>query len=166
MSFTTVYVAPAAHKPVPVARDGGVMRARAEPPAMALETMEPNPAWDAEAYAEAVETIADVQDEVTFLIWGGDWCPDCRRQLPDFAAALAAAGVSDERIYEYPVEKRADGSKVGPKVNEYGIERIPTVVVQYHGREIARFTEDAPVPIVVHLADRLADADIRHDHPT
>ncbi len=121
-----------------------------------LETMEPNPAWDAAAYGDVVDTLA--RDGLVYNVWGGDWCPDCRGQLPDFAAALAAAEVPADRVKHYPVEKAEDGSKVGPRVEEYGIEYIPTVVVERDGRELARFVEDAPVSIAEYLARELEES--------
>ena len=124
---------------------------------MKLETMEPNPVWTEEAYAESVDVLGKLRDELTYKVWGGDWCIDCRSQLPDFAAALAAADVPESRIEHYPVEKEEDGSKTGPAVEEYGIELIPTVVVERNGEEVARFVEDEPVPIVVYLARELED---------
>jgi thiol-disulfide isomerase/thioredoxin len=117
--------------------------------------MRPNPAWDAASYEEVVDVLA--RDGLTFEVWGGDWCKDCRARLPDFGAALDAAGVPAERIEHHPVEKATDGSKVGPGVEEYGIDLIPTVVVERDGEEIARFVEEEPVPIAVYLAERIAD---------
>jgi thiol-disulfide isomerase/thioredoxin len=122
---------------------------------MELETMRPNPVWNAEAYEDAVEVLASVADDVVVKVWGGDWCSDCRSQLPDFGAALSAAGV--EAIEQYPVETADDGSKVGPKVEAYGIELIPTVVLEDadSGEELARFVEEADAPIAVTLARQL-----------
>jgi|GEM_PF-123667 len=100
---------------------------------MSLSTMEPTPTWDPDAHEETVETLAAVADEITVKVWGGDWCGDCRAALPDFAAALEAAGVPEDAIEHYPVEKADDGSKVGPKVEEYGIELIPTIVIEREG---------------------------------
>jgi thiol-disulfide isomerase/thioredoxin len=124
---------------------------------MELETMRPNPVWDAESYDDAVAVFESLADEMVVKVWGGDWCKDCRSQLPDFGAALEAAGV--ETVEHYPVEKADDGSKVGPKVDEYGIELIPTVVVEDEatGEELARFVEEEELPVVVHLAERLSD---------
>lgn len=119
--------------------------------------MEPNPAWDADAYADTVDTWAALADDVSVKVWGGDWCTDCRSQLPDFAAALDAAGVPADAVEHYPVEKADDGSKVGPRVEEYDVEYIPTVVVERDGEELARFVEDEADPIAVWLADVLAD---------
>ena len=118
-----------------------------------LETMRANPAWDAESYADAVEALSE--DGLVFRIWGGDWCSDCRTQLPDFGAALDAAEVPEENVHHYPVEKEEDGSKTGPLVEEYDIELIPTVVVEREGDEVARFVEEEPVSVAVYLADEL-----------
>jgi thiol-disulfide isomerase/thioredoxin len=126
-----------------------------------LETMRPNPAWDADSYPAVVDALSE--EGLTFKVWGGDWCKDCRAQLPDFGAALAAAGVPDDRVDHYPVEKEADGSKVGPRVDEYDVERIPTVVVERDGAEVARFVEEEAVPIAAYLAERLAPSSVDVD---
>jgi len=123
--------------------------------------MDPDPAWDPEAHRDVVEALG--REGLTFTVWGGDWCSDCRRQLPAFGAALDAAGVPDDAVTEHGVEKREDGSKVGPEVEAYGIERIPTVVVERDGREVARFVEEEPVPIATYLAERLREADADAD---
>jgi len=133
---------------------------------MTLETMEPNPVWAADAHAEAVEALEAHADTLVYKVWGGDWCKDCRAQLPDFGAALEAANVPEDRIEQYPVEQAEDGSKVGPGVDEYGIECIPTVVVERDGTEIARFVEEEPVPIAVSLADEIQAALAGTDRPT
>ena len=118
--------------------------------------MRPNPVWDADSYEEAVSVFEALADEIVVKVWGGDWCKDCRAQLPDFGAALDAAGV--EAVEHYPVEKADDGTKIGPRVEEYGIELIPTVVVEdaETGGELARFVEEADRPIAVYLAEQLA----------
>ncbi len=122
-----------------------------------LETMNPDPDYDVDAHADAIEVLG--RDEYTFKIWGGDWCGDCQGQLPQFGAALEAAGVPADRIEHYPVEKADDGSKIGPKVEEYDIELIPTVVVERDGVELARFVEDEAKPVAEYLADRLAEVE-------
>ena len=122
---------------------------------MSLETMEPNPAWNADSYPDAIGTIERLADELEVTVWGADWCGDCRAVLPDFAAALDAAGLDDERVEVYAVEKADDGSKRGPGVEEYGIERIPTIVIERNGIEAARFVETEPEPAITFLAEQL-----------
>jgi len=118
-----------------------------------LETMRPAADWTPGGRTDTLRALG--ADGLTYRVWAGDWCPDCRRQLPAFAAALSAAGVSDDRIVEYPVETAADGSKAGPGVEEYGIELIPTVVVERDGTEVARFVESADAPIAADVARQL-----------
>ncbi|PSP93055.1 thioredoxin [Halobacteriales archaeon QS_4_62_28] len=122
---------------------------------MPLKTMEPNPVWSAGAYEDTVDTLSKDADELVYKVWGGDWCKDCRSQLPDFGAALDAAEVPEANVHHYETEKQDDGSKTGPQVEEYGIEYIPTVVVEKDGEEIARFVEGADVPIAVSLAEQI-----------
>jgi len=118
-----------------------------------LGTLQPDATWTPAGLEAEIEAIG--AEPYRFRIWGGDWCPDCRRQLPAFAAALRAAAVPDERTDVYPVE-REDGGKVGPEMERYGVERIPTVIVERDGEERARFVEDADAPIVVELARQLS----------
>lgn len=121
-----------------------------------LETMRPNPTWDAASHEDVVETLAAA--DLTYHVWGGDWCGDCRKRLPDFAAALAAAGVPDDRIHLHPVERGEDG-KVGDLVDEYDVELIPTVVAEDGaGETVARFVEREPLPIPAYLAERVEES--------
>jgi len=145
---------------------------------MSLDTMQPTPTWDPDSHEETVETFEAIADEITVKVWGGDWCKDCRAALPDFAAALEAAGVPEDSIEHYPVEKDDDGSKIGPGVEEYGIEYIPTIVVEREGvraseasagssgeqsesdgEELVRFVESEDVPAAIWLADRLRESE-------
>lgn len=118
-----------------------------------LETMTPADT-DVDLADDVVAALG--ADGLTFKVWGGDWCPDCTGQLPQFAAALAAAGVSADRIEQFPVEK-VDGEKQGPGMDEYGVTHIPTVIVFDDGEEAARFVESADTDIATHLARELAD---------
>lgn len=118
-----------------------------------LETMRPNPTWDAASYESIVDTLENA--DLTYRVWGGDWCPDCRQQLPDFAAALVAAGVPDEDIHVYAVERGDDG-KEGELLDEYDVDLIPTVVAETpDGDEVARFVEREALPIGPFIADRV-----------
>jgi thiol-disulfide isomerase/thioredoxin len=120
---------------------------------MSLETMTPDPVWDGDAHEDTVETLADLSSEATTIhVWGGDWCGDCRSELPELAAALEAAGLL-AAVVEHPVDQQ----KEGELTDEYGVEYIPTVVVERDGEELARFVESEPVPAAVHLADQVAD---------
>ncbi|WP_114575785.1 thioredoxin family protein [Saliphagus sp. LR7] len=123
---------------------------------MSLETMRPTPTWDATAYESTVDTLAAHREELTYRIWGGDWCKDCRALLPDFGAALAAAEIPDDRIVEIDLDRE----KRGEGVEEYDIEYIPTIVVEDDaGREVTRFVEEEELPPAVWLAEEI-DAEL------
>jgi len=121
---------------------------------MQLETLTPADDWEPEPGTEDALNALD-DDDYTFHVWGGDWCIDCQQQLPAFGAALEYAGVDDDQIEHYPVEKEDDGSKTGPGVEEYGIEYIPTVIVERDGEEVARFVESAKDSIAATLGTEL-----------
>ncbi|SDQ93650.1 TlpA family protein disulfide reductase [Natronobacterium texcoconense] len=119
---------------------------------MSLETLNPNPTWDAASYEDAVDVLEAHNDDLVYTVWGGDWCKDCRKLLPDLGAALEAAEVPDDRIEEIAV----DQDKQGPGVDEYGIEYIPTVVVETDdGEEVTRFVEEEDLPPAIWLAERI-----------
>ena len=133
---------------------------------MTLETLDPGftdaDAPDTPGADEFDSAVLDAlaADDYRYKVWGGDWCGDCQRQLPAFGAALAAAGVPDDRIEDFPVTKGPNG-KEGEGVDEYGIELIPTVVVETaDGEEVARFVEEADVSIAEFLARQLADVEV------
>lgn len=119
---------------------------------MTLRTMQPDPTWDATAHAETVAAFEAVADQITVHIWGGDWCGDCRRELPQLAAALQAAEIPRDRIHQHEV----DQDKHGDMVATYDVETIPTIVVEIDGDTVARFEERATRPAPAYLADELA----------
>jgi thiol-disulfide isomerase/thioredoxin len=120
-----------------------------------MEAMEPNPAFDPESYPDAIAAFDALGQDARVLVWGGDWCPDTRQELPDVAALLDATELGTAQIEIYEV----DGDKQGPKVEEYDVTHIPTIVVERDGEELARFVESEPVPAAVYLADQVASAD-------
>ncbi|MFB6301031.1 MAG: TlpA family protein disulfide reductase [Halobacteriales archaeon] len=123
---------------------------------MTLETATPDPTWDAESHEETVETFRSLRDEITIKVWGADWCPDCRSELPGFFAALEAADVPDSAIDVYEVDR----DKNGPLTDEYDVEFIATIVIERDGEEIARFEEEAELPAADSLARSLQDAEL------
>lgn len=123
---------------------------------MPLETLVPASDWDAAANADAVRALEVLRDPAfTVRIWCDDGCKDCQALLPAFGAALEAAGVPDERVVQYAVERLPEGRKRGPRVETYGVSRIPTVVIERGGEEIARYEEGVGGPIARYLAARL-----------
>lgn len=123
-----------------------------------MEITEPNPTWDAAAHSETVDAIEAAVGEVTYRVWGADWCGDCRSTLPDFFAALEAAGVPDDEVEVYEVDEQ----KHGEAVEAYDVTHIPTIVVERDetDEEVARFEESEDQPAAKYVAERLLDTDV------
>ncbi len=118
-----------------------------------LETLSPNPVYDEDAHEAALDTLAALPDrgDVTIRVWGRDSCGDCRAVLPGFAAALEAVELWDHvEVYE------TDRDNEGELTEEYGVEFVPTIVIEVDGEEVARFVESEPVPAADYLADAIA----------
>lgn len=118
-----------------------------------LEVTRPDPTWDADSYEETVETFAALDDEAHILVWAADWCKDARRELPDFFAALDAAGIDDDRVEVYELDREKNGELVA----EYDVRYIATIVVERDGEELARFEERADLPAAQAIAAQLRD---------
>lgn len=118
---------------------------------VSLSSFEPDPTWGEDAYAETVDRFRALPAEAVIRVWGGDWCGDCRRELPKLAAALVAAEFPEDQLFVYAV----DEEKSGALVEEYGIEVVPTVVVEVGGAAVARFEEGAALPAPVAVANQL-----------
>lgn len=124
---------------------------------MPLELMQPSPTWDPEAHADTVAAFESVaaDPDATITVWCRDNCPDCRRELPAFAAAVEAAGVPNDRLRQIVVDDDNDGALT----DAYGVDRIPTIVVERDGREVARFVEEETLPAAQYLAGKLREAE-------
>lgn len=121
-----------------------------------MESSEPNPTWDASAHSETVDAFEAGVGELVYRVWGADWCGDCRSNLPDFFAALDAAGVEEERIHVYEV----DDEKNGELTEEYDVTLIPTIVIERAGEEVVRFEEEEDLPAADYLARKLLESDV------
>lgn len=122
-----------------------------------METTRPNPEWDPDEHEEAVAALREVGDDATIHVWGADWCGDCEAELPDFFAALDAAGIDDGNVHVHPVERNEAGEKVGDLVDEYDVTLIATIVVETDGEVVARFEEGADVPAAEAVARQLRE---------
>lgn len=130
---------------------------------MTLDSMTPNPIWNASDHLETVTALSKLDSNFVFKIWCDDGCKDCRAQLPNFSAALSAANINPNCIEQYPVDRLPDGKKQGPLVDEYDISRIPTIILEEKidtptssTREIARYVELAEIPAADYLSEALS----------
>jgi hypothetical protein len=133
---------------------------------MTLDTMAPNPVWNASDHLKTVTTLSKIDASFVFKIWCDDGCKDCRAQLPDFSAALSAANINPNCIEQYSVNRLPGGKKQGPLVEEYGISRIPTIILEQKidatssslpFQEIARYVEFSDLSAADYLSEMLSE---------
>ncbi|MEF8773767.1 MAG: thioredoxin domain-containing protein [Halobacteriales archaeon] len=125
---------------------------------MPLKSLQPNPAWDRESHESIVDAfeVLAADGSVEIHVWGGDWCGDTRRELPNVGATLEAAEFPDERLHVHEV----DGEKQGDLVGVYDVELIPTIVIEREGEELVRFAESERLPAPAYLATALREAGV------
>lgn len=102
-------------------------------------------AWYAQnqkGYEPAPEIIAvlkKAKDSLSFVVFAGTWCDDSRFILPRFFLLMERAGVGDDRIRFFAVDrakKTPDGS-----ADAFAVERVPTLIILVSGKEIGRVVE-------------------------
>lgn len=83
--------------------------------------------------------IRSLSAGVEVLVFYGPWCSDSRVQVPVFMRIAESAGIADERIRYYALDR----SKTSPDglTERYAIELVPTFVFLRGGKEIGRVVE-------------------------
>lgn len=135
--------------------DGAPLKGRVRPG----DVTESSEQWreavdDADVDEEAASRLAEVEPGATIEVYFGPWCPDSRRELSDFWAAL-------ERIDDVPfdteyvaLDQNFDAGDVS--LDGLEVEYVPTFVVRRDGEEVGRVVESAPNGIAKDLARLLS----------
>jgi thiol-disulfide isomerase/thioredoxin len=90
--------------------------------------------------SQAIEFLSQFKDSVQVLVFLGTWCPDSQREVPRFLKALDLANNPPSIQLKLIASDRSktDSQHLSAK---YNIERVPTFVVLYQGKEIGRIVE-------------------------
>jgi thiol-disulfide isomerase/thioredoxin len=88
---------------------------------------------------EILELIIDKMADVSFKIFLGTWCKDSRREVPRFLKILDEISFKPSHIEFVGLDRE----KTCPAKLEkgYGIEFVPTIIVNKNGSEIGRIIE-------------------------
>jgi thiol-disulfide isomerase/thioredoxin len=79
------------------------------------------------------------KDELNYIIFGGTWCDDTRAILPKFFALQEKAGIADDRISFFAVNRQKQ--TIGNVASAFNIINVPTIIVMKNGKEIGRVVE-------------------------
>lgn len=88
---------------------------------------------------EALETIKSNISDYEIVGFMGTWCPDSRREVPQFFKLLDEAGYDLSKLTMVGVDRR----KSTPENLEegYDMTRVPTFIFMKDGKEVNRYVE-------------------------
>ncbi len=79
------------------------------------------------------------KEKVQYVVFGGTWCEDTQFILPKFFKLQEQAGVSDNSISFYGVDRKK--KTLGNLTDAFKITNVPTIIVMKNGMEIGRVVE-------------------------
>ena len=79
------------------------------------------------------------KNALRYIIFGGTWCDDTRVILPKFFVLQEKAGIPDDRISFFAVNRQKQTT--GNVASAFNIINVPTIIVMKNGKEIGRVVE-------------------------
>ena len=76
---------------------------------------------------------------IKFIVFGGTWCDDTRFILPKFFTLQLKAGIADNRITFFGVDRQKQ--TIGNIASAMNITNVPTIIAMKNGKEIGRVVE-------------------------
>ncbi len=101
--------------------------------------------WYRENYAAFTPDSASVvylsaeARNIHFIVFGGTWCGDTKRELPKFFKTVSLAQIPESNIELYGVD-RSKRSSDG-LTEKYHVTNVPTFIVFSDGKEVGRIVE-------------------------
>jgi thiol-disulfide isomerase/thioredoxin len=86
-----------------------------------------------------IEKLRENINNVEIMIVFGSWCSDSKLQVPRFYKVLDEAGFRERNLKVVGVNR--DKNALSVNIMDKNIERVPTFIVNYQGKEIGRIIE-------------------------
>jgi thiol-disulfide isomerase/thioredoxin len=86
---------------------------------------------------------------INFIIFGGTWCSDTKRELPAFLSILHQLSVGSNRYDMWMLDLKKESTYINPKL--YDIQYVPTILIYKDGKEIGRIIEKPKETLEVDL---------------
>ena len=83
--------------------------------------------------------------DLHFIVIGGTWCGDTKRELPKFFKTISQAHIPEANVVLYGVDRSKRGD--GGFAEKYNVTSVPTFIVFSEGKEIGRIVEEPAVGI-------------------
>ncbi len=87
----------------------------------------------------SIAYLSTAAHNVDFIVVGGTWCGDTKRELPKFFKTVSLSHIPESNIELYGVD-RSKKSNDG-LTEKYDITRVPTFILFSDGKEIGRIVE-------------------------
>ena len=89
--------------------------------------------------SSSISTLSRSARNIRFVVVGGTWCGDTKRELPKFFKIMALAKIPPEHIELYGVDRsKRSGDGTSEK---FDIVSVPTFILLSEGKEIGRIVE-------------------------
>ena len=78
-------------------------------------------------------------NNIKYIVFGGTWCDDTRVILPKFFMLQEKAGIADDRISFFGVDRQK--KTLGNLTSALNVTNVPTIIVMKDGKEVGRVVE-------------------------
>ena len=97
-----------------------------------------------------IKKIAKKINKTTITIVFGSWCGDSKMQVGRFYKVLDDAGFNDSHLKNIAVLRSKKAGSLD--ISDLRIQRVPTFIVSFHGKEVGRIVESPRVSLEADLA--------------
>lgn len=89
----------------------------------------------------AVDSIRSIlnKSNFQFKLFSGSWCSDSESEVPKLIKLLKVAGLTDSNLVLFGVDR--DKKEPSGEAESLDVQKVPTLIVFQHAREIARIIE-------------------------
>ena len=101
--------------------------------------------WYRENYASftpdsaSVVFLSSAAKNIHFIVFGGTWCGDTKRELPKFFKTVSLAHIPESNIELYGVDRSKESDN--GLTDKYHVTYVPTFILFSDGKEVGRIVE-------------------------